>query len=212
MLIRALTLKVPGLVHSASCFTPAPVRSDAMAYDSTKSHGPGPRLLASYLLAFIFAVLNTTLFDWWALGPLKLQPLIPVVVSAGFKLPLLHGGILVLFIGYVSDVLSAGVVGLEITAYELVFICCALAQRRLEINSWPLQMLSVGLMALLFQTIVALGLSLVEREHLTTGNLSWVMMAQALLSAFTAPLFVGCLELVTMIFRRMWPEERNIGL
>ncbi len=183
-----------------------------MAYDTQKNTGSGPRLLASYLLAFIFAVLNTTLFDWWALGPLKLQPLIPLVVSAGFRLPLLQGGVLVLFIGYISDVLSAGVVGLEITSYELVFLCCALAQRRLEINSWPLQMMAVGLISLIFQAIVALGLSLVEREHLTTGNLSWVMMAQSLLSALTAPVFFGILELFTLILRKFWPKDRSIGV
>jgi cell shape-determining protein MreD len=163
-------------------------------------------------LAFIFAVLDTTLFAWWSLGPLKMQPLIPLVVSAGFNLPLLYGGVLTLFIGYVSDVLSAGVVGLEITAYQMVFLSCAMARMRLEINSWPLQMMAVGLVSLMFQAIVALGLSLVEREHLTTGNLSWVMTAQALLCALTAPIFFGVLEFFTHMLRKMWPKDRRLEL
>ena len=112
-----------------------------------------------------------------------------------------------MFIGYVSDVLSAGVVGLHLTAFQVVFIVSALAERRLEINSWPLQMFAVGLITILFQLVVALGLNLLERTALEVGKLSWVILAQALLSALTAPMVFGVLDFFTNLAIKVWPSD-----
>lgn len=156
----------------------------------------GPRVLGSFAAGFMLLVAGSTLFSWWALGPLRLEPLMALVVSAGFRLPLLAGGLVVFVLGYLEDALSGGVIGIRVTAYLLVFFICALAQRKLEINSWPFQMVSVGLMSLVFQLGVLGGLSLVDFQHLAPANLLWVVGTQAALSAFTAPLFFGFLELM----------------
>ena len=87
-------------------------------------------------------------FNWWAVGSLRLQPLLVVVVSAGFRLPFLPGAALVFFLGYLSDIFSGGVVGLQVAVYMMIFVVCALAQLKLEINSWPFQMAAVGVMSL----------------------------------------------------------------
>jgi rod shape-determining protein MreD len=164
-------------------------------------------MAASFFWAFIFLVLDSTLFAWWSLGPLKLLPLIPLVVFAGFQMSMLQGALLVLFVGYVSDVLSAGVVGLQLTAYIVVFLGSTVAQRRLEINTWPLQMLAVGLVTIVFQIIIAVGLNLLVDAYFNMGNLSWVVLAQALLSALTAPWVFGALELATAVFVKLWPSD-----
>ena len=66
----------------------------------------GPRLAATLFLGFILVVLGTTLFAWWSAGPLRLQPVVVMVVSAGFRLPLLAAGSVAAILGYVGDVTS----------------------------------------------------------------------------------------------------------
>lgn len=163
-----------------------------------------PRFLGTLLVGFLLTVLGTTVFAWLAVGPLKLEPLLVVVVSVGFRLPFVAGGILVFGLAYLSDCLGGGILGLQVTAYVTVFVLCALAERKLEISSWPLQMAAVGVMSLIYQLMVAGGLTLVERQHLTPPKLLWLVAMQAVLSAFTAPVFFAFLELVVGMFNRVW--------
>ena len=178
-----------------------------MNFDTQRQIQVGARLTASFVLGFVFLVLDTTLFAWWSFGPLKLMPMIPLVVSAGFRLPMLHGGLLVLFIGYISDVLGAGVVGLQLSAFVVVFIVSVMAENRLEINSWPLQMLAIGAITILFQIVMAVGLKLLDRAYLEPGKFAWVLIAQALLNALTAPMVFGILEYVIQVIKKFWPSS-----
>jgi rod shape-determining protein MreD len=168
----------------------------------------GPRLAGTLLTGFLLLVFSTTLFAWWAVGPLRLQPLLVVVVSAGFRLPFVSGALTVFFLGYLSDVLSGGILGLQVTVYLLVFVVCSLAQRKLEINSWPFQMAAVGIMSLLVQVFLLGGLILAQRKYLAPPNLA-LAGVQALLNAFTAPLFFGALEGLVKFFKRLWPKEQR---
>ena len=167
----------------------------------------GPRLLATLVLGFLFFVMDTTVFSWWAIGPLRLQPILVLVVSAGFRLPLLWAGPLIFLLGYMGDLLSGGVVGLQITAYVVVLVTCAVAQRKLEISLWPFQMAAVGVMSLVFQLLVEGGLYLLDRSQVLAANLPWVLAVQALLSAFTAPIFFALLEGLVSLLSTMWPKE-----
>ncbi|KMY68617.1 hypothetical protein AAU61_03000 [Desulfocarbo indianensis] len=173
--------------------------------------GIWPRLIATLFMGFILIVFSTTLFAWWAVGPLRLQPLMVVVISAGFYLPLGPGGLLVLFFGYLSDLLSGGVLGLQLTAYMVVFLACAVAQRQIEIHSWPLQMLAVAAMSVVFQLLVAGGLFLIHREQLVPTNLAAVLITQAALTALTAPLFFTLLDGLVRLAVKLWPKERRTG-
>jgi cell shape-determining protein MreD len=168
---------------------------------------PAPRVAATLLMGFIISVLSTTAFSWWAVGPLRLQPLVVMVVSAGFRLPLIPGGLVTLSLGYLADLASGGVSGLQITAYLLVLSVCAVAERKLEINSWPFQMLSAGAMSLLFQMVVVGGISLLARQPLHSPSLLWVLGAQAALTALTAPVFFGILEFMVTVFDHFWPHQ-----
>ncbi len=170
-----------------------------------------PRVVATLVMGFILTVFSTTLFAWWAVGPVRLQPMIVVVVSAGFLLPLGIGGLLVLFLGYLSDLLSGGILGLQLTAYMVVFLACAVAQRQIEVYSWPLQILAVAVMSLVFQLLVVGGLILVHRGQMVPPNLTAVVGAQAALSALTAPLFFSLLEALVRLAVRLWPKERHAG-
>ncbi len=170
-----------------------------------------PRFIATLVVGFILIVLSTTLFAWWAVGPLRLQPLMVVVVSAGFYLPLGFGGILVLFFGGLSDLLSGGIIGLQLSAYMVVFLCCAIAQRQIEIYSWPLQMLAVAVMSMVSQLLVVGGLYLIHREQLVPANMMAVAVAQAVLIALIAPLFFSILEAMVRLAVRLWPKEHHAG-
>ncbi len=172
---------------------------------------PTPRLLATLLAGVIFTVLSTTLFAWWAVGPLRIKPLVVVIVSAGFCLPLGRGGLLVLALAYLNDLLSGGIIGLNAVAYMVVFLVCALARRKLQIESWPFQMLTVALMSMVMQFLVVAGLMLTRWDHLVPTNFYWVMGAQALLSALTAPIFFGLVEGLVRLVGRLWPRERRLG-
>lgn len=168
-----------------------------------------PRVIATSALGFLLVVLSTTLFTWWSVGPLKLEPMVVMVVSAGFRLPLLPAAVVVVFLGFLADLLSGGIMGLQLAAYVWVVVVCAVAERKLQIHSWPLQMLSVGLMTLLFQVLVVAGLYLTRREHLLPQNLALVLAAQALLSALTAPLFFAWLEAMVRLAGRLWPQAKG---
>jgi len=172
---------------------------------------PAPRLLATLLAGVLFTVLSTTLFAWWSVGPLRLRPMVVVIVSAGFRLPLGRGGLLVLALAYLNDLLSGGIIGLNAVSYMVVFAACAVAQRKLQIESWPFQMMTVGVMSVVMQLLVVVGLMLTRWEHLVPENLYWVVGAQALLSALTAPLFFGLLEFLVRLVGRFWPKERRVG-
>ena len=169
-----------------------------------REESPWPRLLATLLLGFCLNVLSTTLFTWWSLGPVKLMPLVVMVVSAGFRLPLWAAGVAAASLGYLGDLVSGGVVGLQVIACLLVVCICALAQRKLEIYSWPFQMLAVGLMSLVLHLTVIGGLILASREHLLPARLSLVLTAQAALSALTAPVFFALLEYLVGLLRSLW--------
>lgn len=168
----------------------------------------GPRLVGTVITGLFLIVLSTTLFAWWAVGPLRLQPLVVVVVSAGFRLPFVAGALAVFLLGYVSDVLSGGILGLQLTVYFLVFVICSLAQLKLEINSWPFQVAAVGIMSLLVQALLLGGLVLAQRNFLAQPNLA-LAGVQALLNALTAPLFFGTLEGMVGFINRIWPQERR---
>jgi cell shape-determining protein MreD len=161
------------------------------------------------LLGFILIVLGTTLFAWWSAGPLRLQPVVVMVVSAGFRLPLWAAGSVAALLGYVGDVTSGGISGLQMTGYMLVLCACALAERKLEIFSWPLQMLSVAVSSLIFQLAVLGGLMLTGRGHLAPANLILVLGLQAALTALTAPVFFAFLESLTRLAEHLWPKGRQ---
>lgn len=166
---------------------------------------PWPRLAATLVMGFVLMVLTTTLFKWWSVGPLKLQPVVIVVVSAGFRLPLLPGGLVAISMGYLGDLLSGGVVGLQVMANLVVLSCCAIAQRKLEINSWPFQMMAAGLMSLLAQVTTMGGIMLINRGQIIPLSVPLVLGAQACLSALTAPVFFGLLEALVGLAKRLWP-------
>jgi hypothetical protein len=84
-----------------------------------------------------------------------------------------------------------------------------MAQRQIEIHSWPLQMLAVAVMSLVAQLLVVGGLYLIHREQLVPANLMMVAVAQALLTALTAPLFFSLLEAMVRLAQRLWPKERH---
>ncbi len=178
---------------------------------SKRYDNPWPRLLATLALGFLLTVFSTTLFSWWAVGAVKLQPVVVMVVSAGFRLPLVTGAVAAVVLGFCNDLVSGGVVGLQLFSYLLVLCLCALAQRKLEISSWPFQMMAVGVMSAVSHLTVIGGLALVNREHLVPPNLALVLGAQAFLSALTAPVFFGMLEGLVGLLNRLWPSSGQAG-
>ncbi len=170
-----------------------------------------PRALAILVMGFFLAVLGTTLFSWWSLGPVRLEPLIVLVVSAGYRLPLILGFVVTFILGYLADLLSGGVMGLNLVIFSVVYVICQLAQRKLNIDSWPFQMLSVGIMAILSHLLMAGGLTLTVPSYAPPAGLPLVLAAQGAVSALTAPLFFGLTEGLVRLFSRFWPQERRVA-
>ena len=168
-----------------------------------------PRFMATLLLGFLLVALSGTLFDWWSAGPLQLQPLIVVVVPAGFHLPLIPGAALVFFLSYIYDLSSGGPLGLQMTSYVVVFCLCKLAERKLEINSWPFQMAAVCLLSLVRQALVLLGVILVQGANGAQLDSLWAIPAHAILVALTAPIFFGLLDWLISMISRLSPTARR---
>ena len=168
-----------------------------------------PRAAATLFMGFVLAVLGSTVFSWWAMGPIRLDPMIVMVVSAGFRLSFAWGAGLAFALGFMTDTLSGGILGLSITSFVMVVFCCALAERKLQIRSYPLQMAAVGFMSLLAQAVVTAGLLLADRPHVLTAQLPGVILAQALLNAMTAPVFFAILEALVRLAGLIWSRSRN---
>jgi len=169
-----------------------------------------PRALGTAVMGLLLAVLGTTAFSWWALGPLRLEPLIVLVVSAGYRLPLVLGFIVVMFLGYVADLISGGVMGLNVVIFTVVYVICQLARRKLDITSWPFQMLSVGVLTILDHLLTAGAVTLTVPSYVPPVNLPLLLLAQGLINAFTAPLFFGLNEALVGMLARFWPAERKV--
>ncbi len=176
-----------------------------------REHHKWPRALATLILGFFLVVLGTTLFSWWSLGPLRLEPMIALVVAAGYRLPLVLGFGVVWALAYITDLVSGGVMGLNLVCYSVVYVACTLAQRKLQIDSWPFQMLAVGLMNVLYQLLYLGGLFLTQQQYAPGANLALLLAAQAVLNALTAPIFLGLLDGLGSIIARFWPEERKVA-
>ncbi|MCB2228554.1 MAG: hypothetical protein KQH53_17900 [Desulfarculaceae bacterium] len=156
-------------------------------------------------------MLSTTVFSWWSVGPLRLEPMIVLVVSAGYRLPLVLGFVVVWALAYLMDLISGGVLGLNIVIYSVVYVICQLARRKLNIDSWPFQMLSVGVMTMLAHLLMAAGLTLTIPSYIPPANLPLLLLAQGLISALVAPLFFGLIEALVRPMARFWPDERRVA-
>lgn len=169
-----------------------------------------PRALGTAVMGLLMAVLGTTAFSWWALGPLRLEPIIVLVVSAGYRLPLVLGFVVVMFLGYVADLISGGVMGLNVVIFTVVYVICQLARRKLDIASWPFQMLSVGVLTIVDHLLTVGMITLTVASYLPPANLPLLLLAQALLNALTAPLFFGLNEALIRVLARFWPAEHRV--
>jgi len=170
-----------------------------------------PRALATLIMGYVIVALSSTLFDWWSVGPLQLQPLVVVVVSAGFRLPLWPAAALTLFLGYLTDLCSGPPLGMQMTSYVFVLCVCAVAERKLDISSWALQMLAVGLMSFLQQALVLTGMALMHEVDEPLADLAAMTMGHALLCALTAPLFFAALEGLVGLISRVSPAGGKGG-
>lgn len=169
-----------------------------------------PRALATLVLGVFMVVLGTTAFTWWSLGPLRLEPITALVVAAGYRLPLIMGFVVVWALAYLVDLVSGGLMGSTVVSYSVVYVACTLGQRKLQIDSWPFQMLAVGLMSILHHLLVLGGLYLTRQGYADATHPALLLGAQALLNALTAPIFLGLLEGLTAVFARFWPEQRKV--
>lgn len=173
---------------------------------------PWPRALATWLAGLIILVFSTTLFAWWEVGGVRLQPLTVVAVSAGFHLPMALGGVVVFSLGILADLLSGGFVGLSLSALMFAFLMSAIAQRWLDISSWQFQMVAVGLLGLFGRFIVLGGLILAERGYLAPAHGWPALSAGSVLAAITAPLFFHILEKMVAAAYKIWPSSNGQGM
>jgi cell shape-determining protein MreD len=172
----------------------------------------GVHWLAALLVGFLVIVLSTTVFNWWAIGGVRIQPVTAVVVWCGFKLPLLTGGLLVMLLGGVSDSLSGGVIGLQIFINVFIFCGCVIAESKLALDNWIYQMAATGAMSITNSLLATGGLLLISHNHLLPSHFWLTLLLQAAASALCAPLFFIALESLSKLFQKLLslPERDQI--
>lgn len=163
-----------------------------------------PAMAATLVIGFFLVVASTTVFGWFQIYSLKVRPLVALVVWAGFSLPLIGGGLVVILLAYLADLVSGGMVGLQIISMVVVFLAGGLAGRRLEITAWPLQVAAVFMLSLLYQLVFWGALNLAPRLHIQPSNFPWMIPPQALLDAAVAPLFIFMVNLLVRWLAAFW--------
>jgi hypothetical protein len=95
--------------------------------------------------------------------------------------------------------------GLNVLIFVVVYVLCQLARLKLDITSWPFQMLSVGLLTIPAHLLTAGAVTLTVPSYAPPANLPLLLLAQAVINAFTAPLFFGLNEALAGLLARFGP-------
>jgi rod shape-determining protein MreD len=109
--------------------------------------------------------------------------------------------------GYATDNLSGGVVGLHMIVYQVVFYACVVAERHLALDNWLYQMAATGILSMLSSLIVVGGLRLTSSQYLAPSDI--LILYQAILSALFAPVIFISLHALLRFLQKVWPRKQN---
>jgi len=79
------------------------------------------RWLLHLVPGVVLLLIQTTFSSVLTIGPFRLEPLLVLIIMAGFSLPLLSGSMLAFWMGYAVDVFSGGFLGLYTGLYLVAF-------------------------------------------------------------------------------------------
>ena len=145
------------------------------------------------VLGMAVVVLRTTLLGLPFFHNAVYDLLIPVVVFVRLRLPVKEGVFIVLFMGYVMDLVSGGQFGLYMTTYLWVFIGVKLISNYFTVQeNFSLSVLLV--VCVLFENLLFLVFSLgVGDGAFLAARMVGPLLWQVALAALTGPFILGIL-------------------
>jgi len=145
------------------------------------------------VLGMAVAVLRTTLLGLPFFHNAVYDLLIPIVVFVRLRLPVKEGVFIVLFMGYVMDLVSGGQFGLYMTTYLWVFIGVKLISNYFSVQeNFSLSVLLV--VCVLFENLLFLVFSLgVGDGAFLAARMVGPLLWQVALAALTGPFILGIL-------------------
>ena len=96
------------------------------------SAAPFKAMLYLFVFAFVFLVLDTTVWSWVDRNHFRPDFTLVLVVYLGLSLPLAAGGVLAGISGLLTDVVSGGPAGLFMVVYLVIFGLAQLARQKLD--------------------------------------------------------------------------------
>ena len=145
------------------------------------------------VLGMAVVVLRTTLLGLPFFHNAVYDLLIPIVVFVRLRLPVKQGVFIVLFMGYVMDLVSGGQFGLYMTTYLWVFIGVKLISNYFTVQeNFSLSVLLV--VCVLFENLLFLVFSLgVGDGAFLAARMVGPLLWQVALAALTGPFILGIL-------------------
>jgi rod shape-determining protein MreD len=153
---------------------------------------PFKTMLALFVFAFVFLVLDTTVWSWVDRNHFRPDLTLVLVVYLGLSLPMVAGGVLAVVCGLLTDTVSGGPIGLFIIVYLVIFGLARLARQKLDPASATYQILVVLALAataefLTWVLLFLLGWSL--GRLLESGLLVVSQTVSIMITALVSPAF-----------------------
>lgn len=143
------------------------------------------RALLLVLTGITVLTLQTTLLASHPINKIRPDLLLILVLYLGFSFPLISGGLLAFFIGYLTDVFSGNTFGLYCFTRSLVFFAAQLSRSRFYWEGISFQSLFVFVFAVI-EGLVALMLLWALNPTPLRSLYSWGFPSLLLQSLFTA--------------------------
>jgi cell shape-determining protein MreD len=152
------------------------------------------RWLLHLVPGVVLLLIQTTFSGVLTIGPFRLEPLLVLIVMAGFTLPLFWGSLLAGCMGYAADVFSGGFLGLYTGLYLLAFYLSYFTHGLFNTRSIVYRFGLVFVVSLIEKSVLAWTISyLFDQPPLTLSSMRFILI-QSLVSGVMGPPVIWLLE------------------
>lgn len=152
------------------------------------------RWLLHLVPGVVLLLIQTTFSSVLTIGPFRLEPLLVLIIMAGFTLPLLWGSMLAFWMGYAVDVFSGGFLGLYTGLYLVAFYIAYFTHGWFNTRSVIYRFGLVFSISLVQKTLLALMATyLFDQPPLTLAAMRFILI-QSLVSGTIGPPMIWLLE------------------
>ncbi len=152
------------------------------------------RWLLHLVPGVVLLLIQTTFSGVLTIGPFRLEPLLVLIVMAGFTLPLFWGSLLAACLGYAADVFSGGFLGLYTGLYLLSFYLSYFTHGLFNTRSIVYRFGLVFVVSLIEKSVLGWTISyLFDQPPLTFSAMRFILI-QSLVSGVMGPPVIWLLE------------------